>query len=401
MKLALWLCAAALACLAVGQSVPVVPSQPPRVVPAGQVQLVSPGTRPAPALPTLKLTPPIAQVKTVEVLNNSFIRAAHALVLVSNQEAQGSLVALATQVTTATYRADPGLAEVDVSIYRAGDYGGFGGPLPLLTLSVPVARRATYANELKTGSYERVWVGAKTAAPEPELTPLDELERLPAFAGTRAELLAEQLEQSLGLVRGGVRGGKLFRGSPLKRQVALTFDDVPHPMYFPLLLDVLRREKAHATFFIIGRNAQAYPYFIRDLVAQGHEVANHTFHHVRLPGLSAAQVTAELQTTNDLITSISGQPVEYFRPPGGRYNPQTIKIAENLGLTTVFWTDDPGDFQNPGVETVEKRFARQLRPGGIILLHDNAPDGLAALPDLLKVARQQGYVVDTVGNLSR
>lgn len=77
------------------------------------------------------------------------------------------------------------------------------------------------------------------------------------------------------------------------------------------------------------------------------------------------------------------------------------RIAEGLGLTTVFWTDDPGDFQNPGVETVEARFARHLRPGGIILLHDNAPDGLAALPDLLNVARQQGYVVDTVGDLTR
>ncbi|OLV17829.1 polysaccharide deacetylase family protein [Deinococcus marmoris] len=399
MKRTLPLWTAALVSFAAGQGLSPLPA--PKITAAGEVQLVAPGQRPSPVIPTLKLTPPIPQVKTVEVMNNSFTRAAHALVLVSAQEAQGSLVALATQVTTATYRADPGLAEVDVSIYRAGDYGGFGGPLPLLTLSVPVGRRTTFANELKAGSYDRAWVGAKTAAPAPKLTPLDELERLPVFAGTRAELLAEQLEQALGLVRGGVRGGKLFRGSPLKRQVALTFDDVPHPMYFPLLLDLLRREKAHATFFIIGRNAEAYPYFVLDLVAQGHEVANHTFHHLRLPGLSAAEVTAELKTTNELITSISGQPVQYFRPPGGDYSAQTLKIAEKLGLTTVFWTDDPGDFQNPGVETVEARFARRLRPGGIILLHDNAPDGLMALPDLLRVARQRGYVVDTVGHLPR
>lgn len=401
MKKLLLLSAAALVSLALGQGVSVPHARPIRTQPAGQVQPLAPGTRAAPTIPTLKLTPAIPQVRAVEVMGNGFIRVAHALVLVTDAEAAGSLTALAQAVTAASYRADPGLAEVDVSVYRAGDYGGFGGPLPLLTLSVPRSRQATYTAELKAGSYERVWVGSKTAAPTPKLTPLQDLERLPIFAGTRTELLKEQLEQSLGLVRGGVRGGKLFRGSPLKRQVALTFDDVPHPMYFPLLLDVLRREKAHATFFIIGRNAQAYPYFILDLIQGGHEVANHTFHHVRLPGLSAAQIEAELKSTNDLITGVSGQPVQYFRPPGGRYNAQTIKTAEKLGLTTVFWTDDPGDFQNPGVETVEVRFARHLRPGGIILLHDNAPDGLAALPDLLKVARQPGYVVNTVGDLSR
>ncbi|CAM3674695.1 Oligosaccharide deacetylase [Deinococcus saxicola] len=401
MKNAFLLSAAALVSIALGQGVTTTPARPAKAQPAGQVQPLAPGTRAAPNKSTLKLTPLIPQVKTVEVMDNGSIRVAHALVLVTAQEAARSLTALAQTVTAAAYRADPGLAEVDVSVYRGSDYGGFGGPLPLLTLSVPGNRRATYETALKAGTYERVWVGAKTAAPAPKLTPLQGLERLPIFAGPRAELLKEQLEQKQGLEIGGVRGGKLYRGSPQKRQVALTFDDVPHPMYFPLLLDVLRREKAHVTFFIIGRNAQAYPYFILDLVQGGHEVANHTFHHVRLPGLSAAQIEAELKTTNDLITGVSGQAVQYFRPPGGRYNAQTIKIAEKLGLTTVFWTDDPGDFQNPGVETVEARFARNLRPGGIILLHDNAPDGLAALPDLLKVARQHGYVVDTVGDLTR
>lgn len=397
----LLLFAAVLVSLALGQSASVTHARPAKSQRTGQVQPLAPGTRAVPTIPTLKLTPAIPQVRAVEVMGNGFIRVAHALVLVTDAEAAGSLTALAQAVTAASYRADPGLAEVDVSVYRAGDYGGFGGPLPLLTLSVPRSRQATYAAALKAGSYERVWVGDRAAAPAPKLTPLQDLERLPIFAGTRAALLAEKLEQQKGLQTGGIRGGKLYRGSPLRRQVALTFDDVPHPMYFPLLLDVLGREKAHATFFIIGRNAQAYPYFILDLVRGGHEVANHTFHHVRLPGLSDAQITAELQSTNALISGISGQPVRYFRPPGGRYSARVTRIAEGLGLTTVFWTDDPGDFQNPGVETVEARFARHLRPGGIILLHDNAPDGLAALPDLLNVARQQGYVVDTVGDLTR
>ncbi|WP_019011798.1 polysaccharide deacetylase family protein [Deinococcus aquatilis] len=378
------------------------PAPIPPVTPPGQVQPVAPGTRPAPVLATLRLSPAVPGVQKVEVLSNGFVKAAHALILLPARDAAAPrALILATQSVLAAFRADPSLIEVDVSVYRKETYQGFGGPLPLLTLSVPRAQQRTFQAALQTGQYGRVWSQGNPATPEPELTPLQELERLPVFIGSQAELLRQRLTQATAQTRGGIRGGLLFKGTPTRRQVALTFDDVPHPLYFPLVLDALQRAGVKATFFVIGRNAQAYPYFVQDMVKGGHEIANHTFHHVRLPGLSDAQIRNELQSTNDLLTRLSGQPVRFFRPPGGQYSARVLKIAEGLGLTTVFWTDDPGDFQNPGVETVEARFARNLRPGGIILLHDNAPDGLAALPDLLKVAREQGYTVSTAGALTR
>ncbi|GHF61575.1 peptidoglycan/xylan/chitin deacetylase (PgdA/CDA1 family) [Deinococcus metalli] len=379
----------------------VTPALVPRISPPGQMQPVAPGTRPAVALRTLTLHPALPDVHRVETLSNGFIRVAHALVLPRAALSTAQLQTLALTAVQRTFQADPGLAEVDVSVYRAQTYRGFGGPPPLLTLSVPTSRRATVQAEVQTGTYDRLWVQGG-APPEREITPLQELERVPVFIGTQADLLRQQLEQALGLAGGGVRpGGLLFKGTPTQRRVALTFDDAPHPLYFPLVLDTLRRAGAHATFFVIGRNAEAYPYFVRDIVQAGHELGNHTYHHVRLPNLSDAQITAELQRTTDLLTRLTGQPVRFFRPPGGEYSARVLKITRNLGLTTVFWTDDPGDFQNPGVETVEARFARNLRPGGIILLHDNAPDGLAALPDLLKVAGEKGYIVGTAGALTR
>ena len=405
----LLLCAA-LGGAALAQTAPAQRSPTPSVRPApippvtapGQVQPVAPGTRPAPMLATLRLTPAVPGVQRVEVLSNSFVRAAHALILLPGREATVARArTLAIQSVLGAFRADPALIEVDVSVYHQETYRGFGGPLPLLTLSVPQIQLQTFQAALGAGTYDRVWTQGGTSSPEPELTPLQELERLPVFFGTQAELLYQRLTQATAQTGGGVRGGLLFKGNPARRQVALTFDDVPHPLYFPRVLDALQRAGARATFFVIGRNAQAYPYFVQDMVRGGHEVANHTFHHVRLPKLSDAQITAELKRTNDLLTRLSGQPVRYFRPPGGEYSARVLKIAEGLGLTTVFWTDDPGDFQNPGVETVEARFARSLRPGGIILLHDNAPDGLAALPDLLKVARERGYTVGTAGALTR
>ncbi|MFC6659506.1 polysaccharide deacetylase family protein [Deinococcus multiflagellatus] len=124
------------------------------------------------------------------------------------------------------------------------------------------------------------------------------------------------------LVAGGVHGGLLYRGRRDASNVAaLTFDDAPHPLYEPLLLDLLRRSGMHATFFVIGRNAQAYPYFVRDMVAQGHEVGNHTYHHVRLPPLSPGAARDELQWANTLLSSLTGRPVRYFRPPGATTRP--------------------------------------------------------------------------------
>lgn len=368
----------------------------------GQTQPVAPGTRTAPRLQTLALTPPLPEVKTVEVLSNGFVRAAHAIILLPGaQTTDGRATQLALLAAERTYRAAPDLLEVDVSVYRAKGYAGFGGPLPLLTLSVPRERLATVRTSVQTDQYDRIWVNPQIDAPKVIPPPAKLLEKVPVFIGSKAEQLKQQLQQSLSHARGGVRGGLLFQGPSARRQVALTFDDGPHPLYFPLMLDLLRRADVKATFFLIGRNAVAYPYFVQDLVRGSFEIANHTFHHVRLPSLSTLQIKTELSSTNTLLTQLGGQNVLYFRPPGGRYSARVLNIARQLGLTTIFWTDDPGDFQNPGVETVEARFGKHLRPGGIILLHDNALDGLLALPDLLRVAKQRGYKVTTVDALGR
>lgn len=368
----------------------------------GEVQMVAPGTRAAPTLPTLTLTPAIPEVSKVETISNGYITGAHALVLVPETKLSApELRKLALAVVEATYAAKPNLGEVDVSLYRAQSYAGFGGPLPVMTLSVPASRHADFKAQWEAGSYERMWQAGTGNPDDTQNQAMEDLEEVPVFVGSAADALKQKVEQSLGILHGGRRSGAIYRGNTHGREVALSYDDAPHPMYFPLVLDALRRNHAHATFFLIGRNVEAYPYFVRDLVEQGHEVGNHTFHHIRLPKLSDAQIISELKSTNDLITKITGKPVRYFRPPGGEYNTRVTRLAQGLGLTTVFWTDDPGDFQNPGVPTEEARYARHLRAGGIILLHDNAPDSLMALPNLLNVAHKRGFTLNTVGHFER
>ena len=185
-----------------------------------------------------------------------------------------------------------------------------------------------------------------------------------------------------------------------RRAAALTFDDAFHPMYAPLLFDLLKRNRARATFFVIGRNAQAYPFYLRDAVLEGHELANHTFHHLRLSGLNEAQVYSELSQTNRLIEQLTGRKALYFRPPGGVADLRTTLQAQRLGMTTALWSLNPGDTTNPGAETIAQRLQLGLQPGSIILLHENASDMLRALPGFLRWALVEGWELTSLARLA-
>ncbi|MGQ9735460.1 MAG: polysaccharide deacetylase family protein [Thermaceae bacterium] len=191
----------------------------------------------------------------------------------------------------------------------------------------------------------------------------------------------------------------MYRGDPETNRVALTFDDAPHPLFTPLLLDTLARLRLKATFFVIGRNAVAYPYFVRDLVKAGHELGNHTFHHLRLPELPPEQIREEIAACSEALLALTGEHVRYFRPPGGRYSREVLRIARELGLTTVFWTNDPGDYQSLPDPALKARLFRRLRPGGIILLHDNVVGTLGILPSLSQLAQTRGLSLGTVSHL--
>ncbi|WP_424950504.1 polysaccharide deacetylase family protein [Deinococcus sp.] len=374
-----------------------IPATPATVQP-GQVQPVAPGTLAAPRLPRLTLTPPIEEVQKVEYLSNGHIEVAGAVLTLALSD-QGRARALAGYVARRVLAAREGLDEVDVSVYDRASYGGFGGPLPLLTASVPRDRLDDFlAWTAGKGPYERAWVSTRPGA-LPTRQPDRVRELTVNFLGSLADRAADTVHHTTAKVLGGVQGGLLYHGSSREALGALTFDDAPHPIYEPLLLDLLRRADIHATFFVIGRNARAYPYFVKDMTLQGHEVGNHTYHHVRLPPLPMADAVQELSQANEVIGSITGKPVRYFRPPGGDYTPATLRAAEGLGLTTVFWTDDPGDFQNPGVNVLIERYGRTLRRGGIVLLHDNAPEMLQVLPMFLKIADERKIDLGTVGML--
>ena len=376
----------------------------PKVQPLGMVQPVAPGFQKAPPLPQIVLNPPIPQVRRLEYASNGFIEAAHALVLLPQAAAGlGATLPLAQRVVARAFAARPGLAVVDVSVYQAEGYAGYGGPLPLFTASVAKGRLGEFARltPATAPGFDHLWVNPGT--PHPPLlaptgaTPPGQPEEL-AFAGDPEELKGQQEEQTR-QSEAGPANGLVYHGDPARPQAALTFDDAPHPLYAPLLLDSLRRAGAKATFFVVGRNAEAYPYFVRDLVKEGHEIANHTYHHVRLVGLTPAQMAEELGRNTRLLQAITGEVPTFFRPPGGRYSPEVLRAARAAGLSTAFWTDDPADFNNPGALTLETRLLQRLRPGGIVLLHDNAQQTVGLLTDFINDARTTGIRLVTLETL--
>ena len=389
------------ACVALAQPQP----RPPvhLVQPPGASQPSAPGQRAPEALPQLSISPEPKEVRKIEYASNGFIEVAHALILVPKvEDTLARALQLAQAAVSRAFKARPSLSEVDTSVYQAESFDGIGGPLPRFTASVPKNRLTAFmALERDTvTAFDRAWVNPSSLASAPKRQPNTDREHALTFHGSAQDLASQRVKQLAAQTSGGARGGLLFQGDPKRAFAALTFDDAPHPLFEPLLLDTLRRAGVKATFFCIGRNAKAYPYFVRDMIEQGHEVANHTYHHVRLPTLEDRDVRDELEMANQTLQDITGQPVRYFRPPGGEYSKATLRIAQALGLTTVFWTDDPADFDNLGGAVIENKLLRHLRPGGIVLLHDNVMDTINVLGGFLQAANRRGMALGTVNALS-
>lgn len=182
--------------------------------------------------------------------------------------------------------------------------------------------------------------------------------------------------------------------------VAFTFDDGPHPGTTPELLKVLREKGVKATFFILGRNAEIYGDLLRQVVAEGHELANHGYSHQFLHQINMEEYLAEVDRNEALLATVGVKPV-FFRPPGGGYNDQLVNKLQQKGYTTVMWTVDTRDWSRPTVSEVVKTASANLKPGNIYLFHDGqdkmpTPQAVSLLIDQF---RAQGYQFVTLSEL--
>ena len=189
--------------------------------------------------------------------------------------------------------------------------------------------------------------------------------------------------------------------------VALTFDDGPDPAWTPQVLDLLKREHVPATFFVIGENAVNSPDLVRRIVAEGHEIGNHTYTHPNLGLESAAAAGIEIASTERAIEALTGHSTRLFRAPFmGDAEPTTpdeiepILAAQRLGYISVGLHVDPLDWQEPDAATITARTIAgvtsndEYSGGQIVLLHDSGGDRSAtvtALPGIIEGLRAKGY----------
>ncbi|MGD0509603.1 MAG: polysaccharide deacetylase family protein [Terriglobales bacterium] len=168
---------------------------------------------------------------------------------------------------------------------------------------------------------------------------------------------------------GGVRGSK---------QIALTYDDGPNDPHTLKLLDVLAKHSVRATFFMIGRFVRQRPDIVRAVAQAGHVIGNHTFTHPLLIFESEAQTRIQLVDCRQALQDAIGEHSSLFRPPFGGRRPATIRIARKLGLQTAMWNVTGYDWNAPPAAAIEKKVARQMRGGDVILLHDGGYRALGA-----------------------
>ena len=206
------------------------------------------------------------------------------------------------------------------------------------------------------------------------------------------------------------------RTGDTRGKLALTFDDGPDPDWTPKILDILKAKGVHASFFIIGENAEANPDLVQRIVAEGHDVGNHTFTHPNLGDIPASLVILEINATQRLFEALTGRSMRLFRAPFlGDAEPTTsdeivpIEIAQSLGYVSVGLHVDPNDWQRPTAEQITERVLEQVNDpnpdvrGHVILLHNSGGDRsqtVAALPGLIDALRAKGYDLVPVSELA-
>ena len=200
-------------------------------------------------------------------------------------------------------------------------------------------------------------------------------------------------------------GPVIWRGRTDKPQVALTFDDGPHPDFTPRVTRALDAVGGKATFFCIGQQAEKWPGEVKALAAAGHQIGNHTWSHnttkhLFVPGL----LTEDVKRCQGLLTELTGAPPKHYRPAVGIRNPRVHAAAKAAGLPVVTWGKSPRDGRRAFTEEKARALGAALQPGDIVMMHDGVflstreirEETVKHLPVLLQVLKDRGLAPATL-----
>lgn len=179
----------------------------------------------------------------------------------------------------------------------------------------------------------------------------------------------------------------LFFGDDSRREIALTFDDGPHPRDTPQVLDVLAKHNVQATFFLIGQSVERHPHLVKQIHQSGHQLALHCYRHIPFPIENASTLKGQLTRSRNAIAhacGISPDTIRDVRPPYGFFTAKTLSMLRDWGYRMVIWNSIPPHWMQPMNWSI-KQILDEVLPGSIIVLHDGHGHG-----------RKVASIVDTI-----
>lgn len=179
-------------------------------------------------------------------------------------------------------------------------------------------------------------------------------------------------------------------------KIAITFDDGPHPSYTEQLLDGLKERGIHATFFVTGEHAELHPDIIKRMQEEGHLIGNHTYSHIQLTKRNREKFKEELVRTNEVIKEITGEEVEFVRPPYGSWDKS---FEKELNMFPVLWNVDPLDWCSGNVSCIVERIVSKAGENDIILMHDYYDTSVTAALKAIDELMEKGYTFVTVDEI--
>ena len=195
-----------------------------------------------------------------------------------------------------------------------------------------------------------------------------------------------------------------FIGDTTQNTIYLTFDCGYENGNTELILDALKKHDVKATFFVVGNFLETSPEIVKRMIAEGHTVGNHTYHHLDMSSISSMDAfKKETQDVENLFEQITGTPItKFYRPPQGKYNIENLKMAQELGYHTFFWSLAYVDWYQDKQPTKDEAFGKLLKrihPGAIVLLHSTSSTNAQILDELLTKWEEMGYTIKPLTEL--
>ncbi len=198
------------------------------------------------------------------------------------------------------------------------------------------------------------------------------------------------------------RYDSFYVGDTAKKELYLTFDEGYENGYTPKILEVLKKTKTPAAFFVTGHFVKTCPELVKQMAEEGHIVGNHSANHPSLPDVDNATLRQEIEDLNLMVKELTGQDTVYLRAPRGEFSERTLALTKEMGYKNIFWSSAYADWEvnkSIGAVNAKEKIISQLHNGNIILLHAVSKDNADGLELMINEAKALGYTFKSLNDL--